>query len=557
MASLQPKPAANDRANAGAIAEACYRLVLASSLDPIITIDSRGIIQSASDSVKRVFGWAPDELIGTNVCRLMPEPHRSLHDGYLAAYLRGAPRSNIGRTRTLHAVRRDGSVVPCEIAFSEIAIPNSPMRLFTGIIRDITVRTQTERDLQSAMTAAEASNKAKSEFLANMSHEIRTPMTAILGFADILCAHVTSPDAVDALTTIKRNANYLLELIDEILDLSKIEAGKLEVERIRSSPAQVVADVVSLMRVRADAKGLSLDVVYEGPIPEAISTDPMRLRQILINLVGNAVKFTETGRVQLLTRYLRPAGQRPQLRFDVVDTGVGLTKEQIARLFRPFTQVDASTARQYGGTGLGLTISKRLCEMLGATVTVESAPGKGSTFSVTLAVEPLEGVSLMDTVTVPSTSALSALCEQDDPLNCRVLLAEDGPDNRRLISFVLRKAGAHVSVVDNGREAVDLVQQVAQSGDAFDVILMDMQMPVVDGYSATRILRSTGYTGPIIALTAHAMTGDRDKCLQAGCDDYTVKPINRTLLISLIRQYSRVPECPARSKHQCLSTGLM
>jgi signal transduction histidine kinase/ActR/RegA family two-component response regulator len=381
--------------------------------------------------------------------------------------------------------------------------------------------------------ALEEASRAKSEFLANMSHEIRTPMTAILGYAELLqTGGQSDQEKSEALRVIRRNGEHLLGLINDILDLSKIEAGKMTVERARCSLCQVVADVAALMRVRAAAKHVRLEVEYIFPVPETIESDAMRIRQILVNLVGNAVKFTDTGEVRVLVRSEALAAGQPLVAVEVKDTGIGLTEEQAARLFQPFTQADGSTTRKYGGTGLGLTISKRLAQMLGGDIAVAGTPGRGSTFTLTLATGPLEGVRMIAdareaVLPSPEEAAVSPL----PPLHGRILLAEDGPDNQRLIAHVLRAAGAEVHVVENGRAAVETVEATARAGGAFAAILMDMQMPEMDGYDATRELRRRGVTTAVIALTAHAMTGDREKCLAAGCDDYATKPINRRALV--------------------------
>ncbi|HET6328963.1 MAG TPA: ATP-binding protein, partial [Planctomycetaceae bacterium] len=397
-------------------------------------------------------------------------------------------------------------------------------------------------ELEVARRRAEQASQSKSEFLANMSHEIRTPMTAILGFADLLLLEEgienASAEKVNSLETIKRNGEHLLEILNDILDLSKIEASSLRIERIRFSPAKIVADVIALMKVRADARRLELKSVYPGPIPETIESDPTRLRQILINLVGNALKFTETGGVQISVRYL-PDPHRVgsgRLEFAVRDTGIGMSCDELARLFRPFTQADASTTRRFGGTGLGLTISKRFADLLGGDLVAESEAGRGSTFTVTVAIGTLDGVPLSQPTTdsgVPR-SPVPRGNSTAKRLSCRVLVAEDGIDNQRLLSFLLRKAGAEVEVVDNGLAAMERALAAQQEGKPFAVILMDMQMPIMDGYTSTSKLRSAGYSGAIIALTAHTMAGDRERCLAAGCDDYATKPIHGAKLISLI-----------------------
>jgi len=398
------------------------------------------------------------------------------------------------------------------------------------------------RELEIARAEAEAANRAKSEFLANMSHEIRTPMTAILGYADLLVDEEQSPvDRLECIQTIRRNGVHLLALINDILDISKIEANRMTLERLAFSPCEVIADVESLMRMRAAAKGLSFDVEYATTVPETIQSDPTKFRQILLNLAGNAVKFTDAGGVRLIARLIHRSGDlEAVLSVEVVDTGIGIRPEQIDRLFAPFTQADSSMARRFGGTGLGLAISRRLARMLGGDITICSTPGEGSSFTMLAATGPLEGIPLVQgrrqigAVSTPQPSSDAAVPRLD---GLHILLAEDGPDNQRLIAFHLRKAGATVVIADHGRAAVERAFD-ALATTPFSVVLMDMQMPELDGYSATRYLRAHGYDRPILALTAHAMAGDRERCLAAGCDDYTTKPIDRIALLRLVRDHS-------------------
>jgi signal transduction histidine kinase/CheY-like chemotaxis protein/HPt (histidine-containing phosphotransfer) domain-containing protein len=402
-------------------------------------------------------------------------------------------------------------------------------------------RAQAEEQTKIARDNAEAANRFKSMFFANISHEIRTPLTAINGFAELLLnPERTEEERQSDARVIRRNGEHLLTLINDILDLSRIEAGKMSVERILCCPAEVIGDVYMMLRDRAAEKDLTLEINFEGPIPKKIRTDPTRLRQVLINLVANAVKFTKEGGVTL-TVAVKPSvkDEKPKLEVKITDTGIGIPAEQVSSLFRPFVQGDASITRQYGGSGLGLAISQYFAKALGGNVSVASEVGRGSTFTVTIETGSLIDVAMYER----PQEAMDAQNNFAGPkvrINGTVLVAEDGKDNQALIATKLRETGLKVEIAANGQIACDMALSAAERSKPYDLILMDVQMPVMDGFTATLQLRSKGYRGPIIALTANAMDRDKSKCLNAGCNDFVTKPIKMEQLIKAIGRHLKV-----------------
>jgi len=396
--------------------------------------------------------------------------------------------------------------------------------------QEIGRRRAIQKDLETAKDAAEAANRAKTEFLANMSHEIRTPLNGIMGFTELLLPsgdEVAPQEQYEYLTTIHTSGLHLVELINDILDVSKIEAGHFETECIPCSPRQIIMEVVSMLQVRAKEKGLHLDYEVDSAIPAAITSDPSRLRQLLMNLVSNAIKFTEVGGIQILASLTESEPQ--QLQIEVVDSGVGIPFEKLEQIFDPFTQADTSVTRRFGGTGLGLAISRKISEALGGCLTVQSGVNEGSVFTATVEIGETSDLVLDE----PSQLAPSpvALCAPVLPPHARILVVDDGETNRKLIRLILQRAGVDVLCAENGLEAVKLAEQ-----ENLSLILMDMQMPIMDGYSATRELVANGCTVPIIALTAHAMKGDADKCAAAGCSGYLTKPIDSTRLLRVVAE---------------------
>jgi len=392
---------------------------------------------------------------------------------------------------------------------------------------------QVMEQLREANHQLETATRAKSAFLASMSHEIRTPLTSIIGFAETMVDNTASPsDRQAAVQTIIRNGQHLLHIINDILDLSKIEADRLDIHIISLSIFDLVADLESLLTMQAKQKGLVCGINYRYPLPEKISTDPLRLKQILINLCNNAIKFTEHGSVYLEISFDEKASS---LIIDIIDTGIGMTPEQLENIFEPFTQADSSTTREYGGTGLGLSLSLQLANMLGGSIDVDSRPGRGSKFTITINAGDMSNITMLGNLPVHSFGSAYRNTKTADSLlklSGTVLLAEDMPDNQRLISIFLRRIGVEVKLVDTGLAAVN-----AGLGSEYDLILMDMQMPVMDGLTATTRLRNLGYQGPVIALTANASKQDRDECLAAGCNDFITKPITQDLFYQVLQRY--------------------
>ncbi|HET6327670.1 MAG TPA: PAS domain S-box protein [Planctomycetaceae bacterium] len=394
--------------------------------------------------------------------------------------------------------------------------------------------------LEEASLRAEGASQARASFLANMSHEIRTPLNGIIGFADLLRrkADTSETERMEFLQIIHDGGKHLLALINDILDLSKVDAGKLSIERLEFSPVKIVMEVCAILRSRAEEKGLKIESEFEGPLPRTIQSDPTRLRQVLMNVAGNAIKFTPQGQVRIKARLDDSIADDPKFVVEIQDTGIGIPADKLDSIFNPFTQADSSITRQYGGTGLGLAISRRLAEQLGGGVTVESEVGRGTVFICSFATGPLTELVAADIAGAAPTKV-----EQPQPraqlltLNHRVLVVDDGETNRKLIQFVLGRAGAKVFQAENGQQAVERAL-----AEPFDLILMDMQMPVMDGYQATTQLRARGITAPIIALTANAMKGDEVRCREAGCSGYLSKPIDADLLLATVARSLAVGE---------------
>ncbi|MBU2521345.1 MAG: PAS domain S-box protein, partial [Proteobacteria bacterium] len=517
--------------------EARIRAIVNTAVDGIITIDEHGIIQSFNPSAERLFGYAEEEAIGQNVEILMPSPYREAHDSYIANYLRTGETKIIGIGREALARRRDGTTFPIDLAVSEVY--RGKQRVFTGIIRNITERKDAEEALHNAKEEAEAANLAKTEFLSSMSHEIRTPMNAIIGVADLLRETSLTPEQQTYVQMFASAGNNLLNIINDILDISKVEAGQLDLAEIDFNLHEVVEKVCEVMALHANEKGLELTCHVAPDVQKNLIGDPTRLRQVLINLIGNAVKFTEKGDIFVeVNKHNQGAKDDLANDFEVIvsvkDTGIGIPLEKVEVIFDRFTQVDSSTTRSHGGTGLGLTISKQLVEMMGGRIWVESKQGQGSTFYFTakfgLQTEPGRHVEPPPAVIIPAAF--------EDLRTLNILLVEDSEDNRLLIQSYLKKTPYHIEIAENGEIAVEKFE----SGK-YDLVLMDMQMPVMNGYSATREIRKwenqKGVKAtPVIALTAYATKEERQKSLDAGCTAHLTKPIRKATLLEAIYEYT-------------------
>ncbi len=520
-----------------AVSEAKYRQLHESMRDAFAKTDMAGKIIDSNHLFRELVGYSAEELACLSYRDLTPVVWHDMEAGLLREQVLSRGFTDVYEKEY---VRKDGVVFPVELRTFLLRNLDGEPQAMCAMVRDITTRKRAEvellelnRQLDAARREAEEASRAKSDFLANMSHEIRTPMNAIVGLGHLALGTNLTTKQRDYLTKISVAADALMQLLNDLLDLSKIEAGKLVLEEVPFSLHTIMARLLTLVGDGARAKGLSLRLTLHPESPEYLVGDPLRLEQILLNLLGNAIKFTPHGEVELTIRLLRSEGERITMEFSVRDTGIGLSPEQSERIFEAFTQADSATTRRFGGTGLGLNICRRLVAFMGGEISVVSRLGKGSTFTCTARFG--RGIPLaVETVQAPDRAAVKAALT-----GCRLLVAEDQEVNQQVLRELLEQVGVIVTLVADGREAVTAAMA---PGSRFHAILMDLQMPELDGYGATLLIRKQWPLEklPIIAMTAHVMKEERERCLAGGMNDHLGKPVNPDKLYACLMQWVRL-----------------
>jgi PAS domain S-box-containing protein len=492
--------------------------------DAIVMMDDQGTIAFWNPAAVSLFGYTAAEAIGNNLHDfLTPKRYRAEQNGALEVWRETGAGNAVGKTVDVFGIRKGGDEVPIELSLSSVRMDGRLMAV--GIMRDITSRKRAEDEWRTAREAADAANRAKSEFLANMSHEIRTPMNGVMGMTDLLLDTELTPEQADYARVIKTSSEWLLTVINDILDFSKIEARMLELDPVEFDLRETIDNALPTLALRASAKGLELACCVPPDIPNHLVGDPGRLRQVIVNLVGNAIKFTDRGEVVLAVTSASPEGGQAELHFTVTDTGIGIPSDVQQTIFSAFAQADASTTRKYGGTGLGLSISTGLIRMMGGRIWVESEVGKGSTFHFTVRLGLQE---------IPTAGPVPAAPEALQDL--RVLVVDDNATNRRILDEMLRHWTMKPSTADGARAAIDLMDRAAQAGTPFPLLVLDAHMPGMDGFDLVQQIkqRPGRDAAAIIMLTSAGQRGDAARCRELGIAAYLVKPVNQSALLDTI-----------------------
>jgi PAS domain S-box-containing protein len=512
--------------------EARKDAILRTSLDCIISMDERGCIAEWNPAAERTFGIVRERALGRSLAALIiPERLRPAYQAGLTRYLGTGDHSVIGQRIELSALRASGEEFPVEVAITVTQAGDE--RLFTAHLRDITERRRAEQELRASRDAARAGSQAKSAFVATMSHEIRTPMNAIIGMLELLSYSELSAEQREMLAAARDSSRSLLTLIDGVLDFSKIEVGKLEIHPEACSVARLVDGVKATFKHAASGKGLRLTQHLDPALWTAHLLDPSRLRQILSNLVSNAVKFTQAGTVRLEVKVLETTEARQGLRFSVQDTGIGMSVETQRRLFEPFRQGESDTSRRYGGTGLGLVISRQLIELMGGTIQVTSTEGVGTRVAVTLAAERASPSATRDGA--ESSNGEHAPVAVRAPAGTKLLIVDDHPVNLAMLKRQLQVLGLDADTAASGTEALAKWRR-----DGHQLMILDLQMPGMDGYSVARAIRAEqdqARRPTVVAFTANSHSEALDKCLEAGMDDYLTKPAELPMLRAKLAQW--------------------
>lgn len=536
--------------------EALKTATIDCALDSVISINEQGTIVEFNPAAEATFGHAKAEVLGRQLGEVViPHDMREAHEKGLQHFLKTGVGPVLNQRLELPALHANGSTFPVEIAISPIDVAGKPM--FTAYIRDITQRKQAEQALTDARASAELANEHKSRFLAQMSHEIRTPLTAIVGYADLLTQSKRREDTqLDWGSRIQENTRYLLALVNDILDLSKIEAGESTLHTATVNLADTLRSVDAMLRPRATEKLLDFQTEFTTAIPKHVQIDGTKLKQIIVNLAVNAIRATTTGHVGIRMAVVPTSESAAECTIEVHDSGCGIEKEYIEQIFQPFIQVEShkqgDAPGQTSETGLGLAISQQFARLLGGELSCVSEVGQGSTFTLKVPVDaPQEYVD----TSAHANQMPPRVADAPSLEASRILVVDDNPDNQQILRYLLEPTGAAVEVANNGSEALNMIGSNNANAQPYNLILLDMQMPVMDGYTTIKVIRENGLSCRVIAVTAFATTGEREKCLAAGCDDYLTKPVEPAALYAAITKPSPRNDEPTNPPPHAEFTG--